>query len=223
MRSITTHLTLIVDLLKRAIGIHLDRQARMVPRAQIPSVGLGPGVTYAPPPAPPGPTPLPQQAYELLWHRAHRMAQRFLALFARWQANTLPMPKLRPKRPRKPTEPDPNAPKPLRLPRAFGWANHRLPEAAPATGTLEDLVLNRAEELRPFLQAAPQAGRLLRPLCQALGVKLPAYLRLPPRPRKPRKPRPPRPSRPSFNDPRIKWRPGEKEAAQAFVKKYGRG
>ena len=65
----------------------------------------------------------------------------------------------------------------------------------------------------------------IRPLCHALGVKLPAYLKLPPRLRKPRirKPRPARPPRPSFNDPLIRWRPGEKEAAQSFVKKYGRG
>jgi hypothetical protein len=214
MRSITDHLTLLVDLLKRAIGVHLDRQARL--RPHVPTMGLA--IDYTPAPAPPGPAPLPQQAYELLWHRAHRIAHRFLALFARWQANTLPAPRIRPKTTRKPT-----APTPLRLPRAFGWANKRLPESAPAAGTLEDLIVNRAAELRPFLQAAPQAGRLLRPLCTALGVRPPEYLALPPRPRKPRAPKPPKPRRPSLNDPTLKWRDWELRAARASIKKYGRG
>ena len=214
MRSITDHLTLLVDLLKRAIGVHLDRQARL--RPHVPTMGLA--IDYTPPQPPPGPAPLPQQAYELLWHRAHRIAHRFLALFARWQANTLPAPRIRPKTTRKPT-----APTPLRLPRAFGWANKRLPEAAPAAGTLEDLIVNRAAELRPFLQAAPQAGRLLRPLCTALGVRPPEYLALPPRPRKPRAPKPPKPRRPSLNDPTLKWRDWELRAARASIKKYGRG
>ncbi len=213
MRSITDHLTLLVDLLKRAIGVHLDRQARL--RPHVPTMGLA--IDYTPAPTPPGPTPLPQQAYELLWHRAQRIAHRFLALFARWQSNTLPTPRIRPKTTRKPTTGTT-----LRLPRAFGWANHRLPEAAPAAGYLEDLVVNRAAELRPFLQAAPQAGRLLRPLCTALGIPLPPDLRLPPRLRKPRAPKPPKPRRPSLNDPGLRWRPWERPAIRAFHKKFGR-
>jgi hypothetical protein len=216
MRSITDHLILLVDLLKRAIGVHLDRQARL--RPHVPTVALK--IAYTPAPTPPGPAPLPQQAYERLWHRAHRIAHRFLALFARWQANTLPTPRIRPKTTRKPA--DPTAPKPLRLPRAFGWANKRLPEAAPAAGYLEDLVVNRAAELRPFLQAAPQAARLLRPLCTALGIRPPEYLALPPRPRKPRPPKPPKPPRPSLNDPTLKWRGWDLAAARASIKKYGR-
>jgi len=213
MRSITDHLTLLVDLLKRAIGVHLDRQARL--RPHVPTMGLA--IDYTPPQPPPGPAPLPQQAYELLWHRAHRIAHRFLALFARWQSNTLPTSRIRPKTTRKPTTRTT-----LRLPRAFGWANHRLPEAAPAAGYLEDLVINRAAELRPFLQAAPQAARLLRPLCHALGIDQPAWLKLPPPPRPPRKPRTPRPRRPSFNDPDLHFRPYEIAAARYFIKKFGR-
>ena len=217
MRSITDHLTLIIDLLKRAIGVHLDRQARL--RPHVPTMGLA--IDYTPAEPPPGPAPLPQQAYELLWHRAHRIAHRFLALFARWQSNTFPTPRLRPKTTRKPTR-KPTASTLPRLPRAFGWANKRLPESPPAAGTLEDLIVNRAAELRPFLQAAPQAGRLLRPLCTALGVRLPEYLSLPPRPRKPRAPKPPRPPRPSLNDPTLKWRGWDLAAARASIKKYGR-
>ena len=50
------------------------------------------------------------------------------------------------------------------------------------------------DDMPAFLAAVPRAGRLLRPLCHMLGVPLPEYLKLPPRPRKPRarKPRTPR-------------------------------
>ncbi|HST74074.1 MAG TPA: hypothetical protein VLJ20_01790 [Acetobacteraceae bacterium] len=45
-------------------------------------------------------------------------------------------------------------------------------------------------EMRALLAAAPQAGRILRPLWRKLSPRpLPAVLRLPPRPRKPRPPR----------------------------------
>ncbi|MBN9563692.1 MAG: hypothetical protein J0H14_23665 [Alphaproteobacteria bacterium] len=53
-------------------------------------------------------------------------------------------------------------------------------------------------EMREFLAAAPQAGRILRPLWRKLSPDvLPDILRLPPRPRKPRPPRPPKPPRPA--------------------------
>jgi hypothetical protein len=53
-------------------------------------------------------------------------------------------------------------------------------------------------EMRALLAAAPQAGRLLRPLWRKLSLEpLPEMLRLPPRPRKPRAPRPPRPAKPA--------------------------
>ncbi|MBN9564450.1 MAG: hypothetical protein J0H14_27555, partial [Alphaproteobacteria bacterium] len=54
-------------------------------------------------------------------------------------------------------------------------------------------------EMRAFLAAAPQAGRILRPLWRKLSPDpaLPEILRLPPRPPRPRKPRAPRPPRPA--------------------------
>ncbi|MBN9564461.1 MAG: hypothetical protein J0H14_27610 [Alphaproteobacteria bacterium] len=54
-------------------------------------------------------------------------------------------------------------------------------------------------EMRAFLAAAPQAGRILRPLWRKLSPDpaLPDMLRLPPRPPRPRKPRAPRPPRPA--------------------------
>ncbi len=47
-----------------------------------------------------------------------------------------------------------------------------------------------------FLAAAPQAGRILRPLCHMLGIALPAILQLPAPPprRKPVKPPRPKPA-----------------------------
>ena len=51
-------------------------------------------------------------------------------------------------------------------------------------------------EMRALLAAAPQAGRILRPLWRKLSPEpLPEMLRLPPRTRKPRAPRPPRPAK----------------------------
>ena len=220
MRSITDHLLHIVALFQHAIAAHLTRQARMIPRAHLPAVPLR--LEHTPASPPPGPAPLPQQAYVLLSHRVSRMARRFLALFARWQNGTLPTSRLRAKRPT--PENRPQRPRPLRLPRAFGWANHRLADcgAPPAAGQLENLVLNRAAELRPFLQAAPQAGRLLRPLCQALGVRPPEYLALPPRPRPPRKPRPRAPRPLPLAHPDLGLRPWVVAWVRASHRKYGR-
>jgi hypothetical protein len=53
-------------------------------------------------------------------------------------------------------------------------------------------------EMRALLAAAPQAGRLLRPLWRKLSREpLPEMLRLPPRPREPGAPKPPRPAKPA--------------------------
>jgi hypothetical protein len=64
-------------------------------------------------------------------------------------------------------------------------------------------------EMTALIQAAPQAGRLLRPLCRNLGVELPPCLQPPPRP-----PRPARAAPSSLPKPRAKklsrkrWGPG---------------
>ncbi len=54
------------------------------------------------------------------------------------------------------------------------------------------------------MQATPQAARLLRPLCHALGVDQPAWLNRPPRPRPARKP--PKPRRLKLTDPVLNLR-----------------
>jgi hypothetical protein len=73
------------------------------------------------------------------------------------------------------------------FPRQTGWLVPLVPEAILARGRMEDLLAE--PEMQDFALAAPQVWRHLRPLCRALGVKRPGYLKPPPRPRKPHPPR----------------------------------
>ncbi len=183
--------------------------------------------------APHGDLPiLPGPVWTLLWFRLERLANRLTRLYDRWQTNTLPKPRQttqRPKTTQRPTPPQipelpapgmPLVEAPTRLPRARGWITRRIPEAGPSAGHLHDLL--QQPHIQEFVQAAPQAARLLRPLCHALGVDQPAWLQRPPRPRTPRKPRAPRPRRPSLNDPDLRFRSWERPAIRAFHKKFGR-
>jgi hypothetical protein len=114
--------------------------------------------------------------------RLRRLGNRFASLVARVQAGTLRPPRVRPiaadtdPRQRLPRAPDP-------FPRKFAWL-HRLllPHAPPFTGQLESLVWNEPS-MAALVAAAPQAGRVLRPLCHMLAVQLPDYLKLPKRKR----------------------------------------
>jgi hypothetical protein len=182
MLSIATTLALLITRLRAAIGTHLGRESRVQPPVWI-------GTTlYAPRIDPKAPPKLPHEVWTLLWHRLARLSERFAALHAKWQQNRLPTPRIRPKRPR----PAPTTPR-LRLPAQFGWMNRRIPECAPPAGMLEALVRDPAT--RTFVEAAPQAARLLRPLCHAIGIRQPDWLALPRRKRQPRphRPRPPLP------------------------------
>ena len=183
--------------------------------------------------APHGDLPLlPGPVWTLLWFRLERLANRLTRLYDRWQTNTLPKPRKttqRPKTAQRPTPPQipelpapgmPLVAAPTRLPQGRGWVTRRIPEAGPSAGQLHDLL--QQPSIQDFVQAAPQAGRLLRPLCHALGVDQPAWLKRPPRPRTPRKPRPPKPRRLKLTDPELNLRPYEIAAARYFLKKYGR-
>ncbi len=101
----------------------------------------------------------------LLWSRLRRTAERFARLAAKVRAGTLPPPRRRLRSPR------PARPQPLRLPRGVAWLLRRLPQAAAAASQLQHLLADPA--MADLLAAAPQAGRLLRPLCQMLGVRPP--------------------------------------------------
>ena len=177
--------------------------------------------TYVPITEPERLPPLSAAQWQLFWNRTGRAVRRLATLFQAWQAGTLKPPA--PQRPKSPTTPEALSeprPSPLRLPRGFAWLNHRAPEIAPAAGMLDLLV--QEPELRRFATEVPRAGRLLRPLCHALGIRPPAELRLPPRPRKPRPPNP-RAERPlPLTHPSLNLRPYEIRAARYFIKKYGR-
>jgi hypothetical protein len=183
--------------------------------------------------APHGDLPLlPGPIWTLLWFRLERVANRLTRLYEQWQQGTLPKPRskaTRPKTVQKPTPPQiPEFPhpgttlvdSPSRLPRGRGWITRRIAEAGPSAGHLHDLL--QQPNIQDFVQAAPQAARLLRPLCHALGVDQPAWLQRPTRPRPRSKPRPPRPRRLKLTDPELNLRPYEIAAARYFLKKYGR-
>ena len=137
-----------------------------------------------------------------VWGRLSRMVVRFTKLYARWKAGTLP--KARgPRPPRAPREEDnekPRAKPPFHLPGGRMWLVRHVQKSAAFASQLRHL-LATDPEIPAFLEACPQAGRILRPLCRALGVNLPApygvtidhLVPIAPRPRAPR-PRAPRPA-----------------------------
>jgi len=211
MLTIGTRLVWIVTQLRNALGAFAARESRVQP-----AVWLGTRL-FAPVP-PPNPLPkLPNAAWRLFWDRIERLSARFETLFTRWRENRLPA-----RRPPSPSRADKARPaaKPLpRLPRAHGWVIHRVRESGSPAGQLADMLTD--PEARAFVQAVPQAGRLLRPLCRALAVTLPDWLRLPPRPSPPRPPRTPRPRPPALTDPALRLPRNVIAAARAWNKKSG--
>ena len=208
MRDFTTRLVALLTSLRHAVAAFAARQDRV----QTTWIGAQ---AYSPIQSPNQLPKLPAETWPLLWHRLNRLAARFQTLFARWQTNTLPAPRLRAPRPYTPREYP-------RLPTTPGWINHRIAEAAACAGTLD--ILLRAPELPAFLQQAPQAGRLLRPLIRALGLQTPDCLKLPkPVPLSPRPP-PAEPEGGSVATPPTPFRPlpaNIRAAARAW-KKYDR-
>ena len=77
----------------------------------------------------------------------------------------------------------PPTPRP-RLPSRNGWLVHLAQPTAQHIGHLETLVAS--PEMRDLIVAAPQAGRILRPLFRMYALPMPEMLRLPPRPPRPR-------------------------------------
>ena len=118
----------------------------------------------------------------LIHWRVSRMIRRLDHLALRWQANTLPKPKSHPKSPR------PNRPgQPPRLPAGKFWLIRALQPSAQFSLQFENFLAR--PDTRALVEAAPQAGRILRPLCRGYGLTLPPWLRLPARAVAPRPPR----------------------------------
>ena len=124
--------------------------------------------------------PIPTATWTLLTDRLGRLAQRLRSLFARIEAGTIAPPRVSPAPAHPPAlRPQREHPPYPRLPSARGWINARVAEAAPCGGEMHMLLQDPATAA--LVSAAPQAGRLLRPLCRALAVDLPDWLRLPAR------------------------------------------
>ena len=169
MIDITAYLTATIGRLTQAVIAFMAVQSRAT---EITWIGAQ---AYSAIPQPNLAHPLPAETWFRLTQRLGRLAHRLRTLFARYEANTLPAP-----RPSRARIPQIRAPQP-RLPNARGWIGARIAAAAPCAGAIENL-LHNIPQMREFVQAAPQAGRLLRPLAHMLGVTLPEYLRLQPRP-----------------------------------------
>jgi len=118
--------------------------------------------------------------------RILRTAQRLDRLIARWRAGADLTPRPRAPRSRLAT-PRPYAPNP----RGHAWLVREHQQAAQFAPQVETFLAR--PDIRALAEAAPQAGRLLRPLCRMFGIAPPAWLRLPDRPRPEPKPIPPRP------------------------------
>ena len=126
--------------------------------------------------------------------RLQRLSKRFTVLLAKVREGRLPA--RRAPRRRSPAKPPadalpaeaasgPSVPRP-RFPRGFGWLLAMVPHHD-LRGRRAQLELWLADpELPALLEAAPQAGRMLRALCHILGVEPPPLLALPPRKRAPR-------------------------------------
>jgi hypothetical protein len=121
----------------------------------------------------------------LVWGRLRRMSRRFASLAARMEAGRLKPPrpavqnadpgKSRPPRPPPPWPPVPSTP---------GWLLHYVQLEAAATANILRHMLEHDPDMRALLAAAPQLGRILRPLLRMVSpAPLPATLVRPPRPK----------------------------------------
>jgi hypothetical protein len=128
----------------------------------------------------------------LVWVRLRRMLLRLDRLAARWQQGHL-----RPARVRTGSR-IPAAPRavhpadawlPRRTPRGHGWLIRRHQPLAQFAPRIEALLAD--PEIAALCAAAPQAARMLRPLCRMFGLTPPPHLARPAAPRKPRPPKPP--------------------------------
>jgi len=109
----------------------------------------------------------------LIWTYLRRLQSRFVRLAARIEAGRAQA--RRRATPRAPA----SRPRPPRLPRGVAWLVRLVPEAASGASQLQHLLTE--PEMAALIEAAPQAGRLLRPLCRMLGVAPPPALALPAR------------------------------------------
>ena len=154
--------------------------------------------------------------FMFIWNRIGQAALRFEKLVARWKSGSLPKPRQRAPRPAKPDAPA-RKPLPFYIPKGRAWLQRALNDyevdgCRLINGCRSQFLHTIASaEMREFLEAAPQARRILNPFCRMLGMNLDAPLGvpLPPGPPRPEPPKPPRRSAP-----RAPRRPPDPPVAQ---------
>ena len=130
----------------------------------------------------------PQALVTLTYNRIRRLERRFNALVAMWRAGRLPAVRAVVRLPTPHPGPPPQGGREKKgwaFPRGVAWVVRLLvPVTGPqCVGTL--CLAWDDPEMAEFFAAAPQVGRILRPLAHMIGAPLPAWLRLPKRARKP--------------------------------------
>ena len=119
----------------------------------------------------------------LIWGYLRRTVVRLTRLAARQGQPS------RPRTPRQPAARPPRPKPPLRLPRGKSWLIRQVQETAFGYYRLQHLLAR--PEMAAWIAATPQAGRILRPLCRALGVPpSPGITRPPPHQATPAAPAP---------------------------------
>jgi len=114
---------------------------------------------------------MPQSRIALLervWLHVHGMRNRLERLYTRWRNGTLPKPGTRG---RARATPATSRPAVARLPRGRGWLVRDTQAVVGARSQLAHFLATHPD-IPAFLEAAPQAGRILRPLCRMLGIDL---------------------------------------------------
>ena len=108
----------------------------------------------------------------LIWTRLRRLAARFAALAARVRAGTLRSRAPARRAASRPASPSGLSPPPPRLPNDFAWLVRLVGREAAGCGSQLQFLLTDPE-FAALIAAAPQMGRVLRPLCRMLGVEPP--------------------------------------------------
>jgi hypothetical protein len=123
--------------------------------------------------------PKPRFAFQaMVWAYILSLSFRLDRLITRWKNGTLPKPR-GPRAARQRTAP--RAPHRFPLPGGKHWLPRRMPGTGIGAfgGQLRHLLANDAE-LQALLAAAPQARRMLGPLCRAFGIDVDNPLASPP-------------------------------------------
>ncbi|MBV9653137.1 MAG: hypothetical protein JOZ42_01100 [Acetobacteraceae bacterium] len=125
------------------------------------------------------------------WNRLKRLVARFSALVAAVEAGRFATARRTPVAERKARQISPESQVPAQTrrvspPKAYGWLLGLAPDLNTRIGRAQIETLLADPALLALLAQAPQAGRILRPLCHMLRIEGPACLQLPPRSRRPR-------------------------------------